>query len=99
MQPHLMKGRKAQKREQSPLPQAIDMKTILSVLAAAMDHPKEFFIPTLEDLKMAHQIIGTIHPDAHFHQLSDPRVVAIITMITHLIEAQKVSDTPVASYK
>jgi hypothetical protein len=98
MQPHL-KGRKAQKREQSPLPPSIDMETILSVLAAAMDHPKEFLVPTLEGLKSAREIIRTIHPHAHFHHLSDPRMVAIITMITHLIEAQKVSNTPVAPYK
>ncbi|MBI5003503.1 hypothetical protein HZC00_00200 [Candidatus Kaiserbacteria bacterium] len=75
------------------------METILSVLAAAMDHPKEFLVPTIEDLKQAREIMRTIDPHAHFNHLSDPKMVAIITTVTHLIEAQKVSDTPVAPYK
>lgn len=92
MKAHLKrpKGRKTR----SPLPPTIDKETILSVLTAAMDHPKKFFVPTLEVLKKAHEIMKAIDPHAHFHHLSDPKMIAIITMVAQLVEAQKVTDTP-----
>lgn len=79
---------------------SISMETIMSAVAAMMDHPKEFHRPTMEGLKTAEAIVQRIDPRFHFHHISDTKTVASIVMIARLIEAQKVSDTlPVAPCK
>lgn len=84
-----------------PFPvESISMETIMSAVAAMMDHPKEFHRPTTEGLKTVEAIVQMVDPRFHIHQISDEKTVASIMMIARLIEAQKVSDTlPVAPCK